>query len=358
MIGLTSSLIKTYNSMEKTYFTNGTILGLTYNKVFFGERRENGSISLGLISDMILNDLDIHDDIHGCAILEKNFIYIYKSGDALKWKILNVENLHSDDWDVEGLTMLRVQSEDKLFFKRDNCNLLTCIDSSMNFFECGAEIGVYQFEKDFVLYSLIRNTIIAKNAINNEIIWELSIANLTYDRGGNHYAALTPKNDVPHQCLFHHQLLLALFCTHTAAIDLQTGRVVWEHNIGSEHRYWYHQGRLVLMQGAYIYELCPDTGAVLRENVPFLQAAQLPLVGRKTNMVGNHERIYFCLAEQKEIVTLDAATLQIVAIDKIEHNKEAVLLPPEKIYLSNNKLFVTLQCQKPTVHNEILVYEV
>jgi hypothetical protein len=187
--------------------------------------------------------------------------------------------------------------------------------------------------------------------------WMLDIASLTYDRGGHHYAALTPKNDVPHQCLFHNQLLLALFCTHTAAIDLQTGRVVWEHNIGSEHRYWYHESRLVLMQGAYIYELCPDTGTVLRENVPFTQATQLPLLGRKTNMVGNHERIYFCLAEPKEIVTLDAATLQIVAIDKIEHNKEAVLLPPEKIYLSGNKLFITLQCQQPTVHNEILVYE-
>ena len=280
------------------------------------------------------------NDFNKIAILDLSSIHI---------KHINSSGLNLSRCDYKGLPKMRASdSKESFFIDVLEGKIVKTTNELPSYRIWNSSIGIY------TAYSTI-----CCNTLNDGTeLWKVNCGDLNYDRGGHHYAALTPKNDVPHQCLFHYQLLLALFCTHTAAIDLQTGRVVWEHNIGSEHRYWYHQGRLVLMQGAYIYELCPDTGAVLRENVPFLQAAQLPLVGRKTNMVGNHERIYFCLAEQKEIVTLDAATLQIFAINKIEHNKEAVLLPPEKIYLSNNKLFVTLQCQKPTVHNEILVYEV
>lgn len=210
------------------------------------------------------------------------------------------------------------------------------------------------------LYGIIycRNNIRCYRLDSKIMLWEINTKELEYDRGGRHMDNLTPKNDVPYRCLFFGDLLIALFRTHSAGIDLYSGNVVWEHNIGSEYRGFLDDGILYLNQGAYFYKLNAASGIQLFENCSYEEVNDSRLFDRKTNLVFNDSHIYFCLCGKKEVVVMNKETFEVESIAEIVDNRGGVLHASEPIYLKGDKLFVTLEYSLPLMHTEILVCQI
>ncbi|WP_320054634.1 hypothetical protein [uncultured Acetobacteroides sp.] len=191
-----------------------------------------------------------------------------------------------------------------------------------------------------------------------ELVWKISTPEMQYDRGGRHMASATPDNDVPYGCYFYEDLLIAVFKSHSAGIDLKSGRIVWENNLGSFiSSDFLDNGILYVNRFGLFYQLDASTGLLLNESDLYADGNILHY-DITTDMVYNEEHIYFCMTRKKTLVTLRKDTFDLVSEEKIPDTGDGLLYANATTYLRGNKLFLTLGKEPLTSIYETLVYEV
>lgn len=207
-----------------------------------------------------------------------------------------------------------------------------------------------------ILY--FNSSIVCYNLDTKELVWKISTPEMQYDRGGRHLAIATPKNDVPYRCYFYEDLLITVFKSHTAGIELSSGRVVWEDNLGSSiHSDFLEDGILYVNRFGLFYQLDASTGRLLYEKHLYAEKDTLTY-DITTDMVHNSEHIYFCMTRRKTLVTLRKDTFELVSEEKIPDSGDGLLYANSTIFLRDNKLFLTLSNDPLKSIYETLVYEV
>lgn len=191
-----------------------------------------------------------------------------------------------------------------------------------------------------------------------ELVWKISTPEMQYDRGGRHMASATPDNDVPNRCYFMGNLLIAVFESHSAGIELTSGRIVWENNLGSFiSSDFLDNGILYVNRFGLFYQLDASTGRLLYERDLYADGNILHY-DITTDMVYNDEHIYFCMTRRKTLVTLRKDTFELVSEEKLPDAGNGLLYANTTTYLRGNKLFLTLSKEPLTSFYETLVYEV
>lgn len=191
-----------------------------------------------------------------------------------------------------------------------------------------------------------------------ELVWKISTPEMQYDRGGRHMASATPDNDVPDRCYFMGNLLIAVFESHSAGIELTSGRIVWENNLGSFiSSDFLDNGILYVNRFGLFYQLDASTGRLLYERDLYADGNILHY-DITTDMVYNDEHIYFCMTRRKTLVTLRKDTFELVSEEKLPDAGNGLLYANTTTYLRGNKLFLTLSKEPLTSFYETLVYEV
>lgn len=196
------------------------------------------------------------------------------------------------------------------------------------------------------------------NLNTKELVWKINTHDMQYDRGGRHMAYSTPDNDVPDRCYFWDGLLITVFESHTAGIELSSGRIVWEDNLGScSLRDFLDNGVLYVNRFGLFYQLDAATGKLLHERSIYVNDEELKY-DFTTSMVYNDKFIYFSMTRRRTLITLRKDTFEVVSEEPLPYSGEGVLYENSTTYLVGNKLFLTFRNDPPQPLYETLVCEV
>lgn len=291
----------------------------------------------------------------------ENYI-LFQENDPDNIYVLNPKELNAETFVVEGDFYLDYkqyagnyivieEGNDSEYFYFDMSSLILVpsgfkIINIFNYTYSG--YGIRYYKSCIYCYSL--NT--------KELVWKINTHEMQYDRGGRHMAYSTPDNDVPDRCYFWDGLLITVFESHTAGIELSSGRIVWEDNLGScSLRDFLDNGVLYVNRFGLFYQLDAATGKLLYERSIYVNDEELKY-DFITRMVYNDKFIYFSMTRRRTLVTLRKDTFEVVSEEPLPYSGEGVLYENSTTYLVGNKLFLTFRNDPPQPLYETLVCEV